>query len=210
MIMPKPQAMVTVVMEDSPARVTVNPPAKITASRAMGDTTQTRRAALLRGDTVPAMDSPSQEDMGLRRPLRAIVSPVSLTALEATVTAASLLQLKAEATTSSPLIQAITSISLLLRLPLAAMAAARSHLATVSSSSRRVGVDMVAVGVSLEDTGAVEDRVVDTGAAGGSSSPLNMEEGLTTSLPTTALLQLKTMGNKISTDREATARMPHQ
>lgn len=85
------------------------------------------------------------------------------------------------------------------------MAAARSHLAMVSSSSR-VGVDMVAVGVSLEDTGAVEDRAVDTGVAGGNSSPLSMEEGLTTNLPTTALLHLKTMGNKISTDREVSLR----
>lgn len=53
---------VTVAMEDSPARVTVNPLAKITASRVMGDTTKTQRAAplIIRVDTVPAMDSPSQ------------------------------------------------------------------------------------------------------------------------------------------------------
>ncbi len=90
----------------------------------------------------------------------------------------------------------------------AAMAAARSHLAMVSSSSSssRVGVDMVAVGVSLEDTGAVEDRAVDTGVAGGNTSPLSKEERLTTNLPTTALLHLKTMGNKISTDREVSLR----
>lgn len=89
----------------------------------------------------------------------------------------------------------------------AAMAAARSHLAMVSSSSSsRVGVDMVAVGGSLEDTGAVEDRVVDTGVAGGNTSPLSKEERLTTNLPTTALLHLKTMGNKISTDREVSLR----
>uniref|UniRef100_A0A8C1K6K7 RNA-binding protein FUS n=1 Tax=Cyprinus carpio TaxID=7962 RepID=A0A8C1K6K7_CYPCA len=199
MIMPSPQAMVTVAMEDSPARVTVNPLAKITASRVMGDTTKTQRAAplIIRVDTVPAMDSPSQEDWGLRPPLRAIISPVSLTALEATVTAASLLQLKAEATTSSPLIQAITSISLLLRLPLVTMAAARSHLATVrSTNSSRVGVDMGAVGGSLEDMGALEDRAVDTGVVGVNTSPLSLEEGLTTNLQTTALLQLKTMGQQ--------------
>lgn len=49
-------------MEDSPARVTVNPLAKITASRAMEETTKTQRATLLiiRVDIVPAMDSPNQ------------------------------------------------------------------------------------------------------------------------------------------------------
>lgn len=56
--------------------------------------------------------------MGLRPPLKAIVSPVSRIALVATVTPASLHQLKVEATASSPLILAITSISLLLHLPL--------------------------------------------------------------------------------------------
>lgn len=61
--------------------------------------------------------------MGLSPPLRVILSPVSLTALEATVTAASLHQLKVEATTSSPLIPAITSISLLLHLPLGEISA---------------------------------------------------------------------------------------
>ncbi|KAL0197718.1 hypothetical protein M9458_006258, partial [Cirrhinus mrigala] len=76
------------------------------------------------------------------------------------------------------------------------------HLATVSSSSSRVGVHMVAVGLSLEDMGAVEDRAVDTGVVGDNTSPLRMEEGLTTNLPTTALLHLKTMGSKVSTDRE--------
>ncbi len=86
----------------------------------------------------------------------------------------------------------------------AAMAAARSPLAMASSSSSsRVGVHMGAVGVSLEDTGAMEDRA---GVAGGKNSPLSMEEGLTTNLPTTALLHLKTMGNKISTDREVSLR----
>lgn len=82
----------------------------------------------------------------------------------------------------------------------AAMAVARSPLAMDSSNSSMVGVHMVAVGVSLEDTGAVEDR------AGGNNSPLSMEEGLMTNLPTTALLHLKTMGNKISTDREVSFR----
>ncbi len=54
--------LVTVVMEDSPARVTVNPPAKITASRATEETAKAQRAALLiiRVDIVPAMDSPNQ------------------------------------------------------------------------------------------------------------------------------------------------------
>ncbi len=85
----------------------------------------------------------------------------------------------------------------------AAMAAARSPLAMASSSSSRVGVHMGAVGVILEDTGAMEDRA---GVAGGNNSPLSMEEGLTTNLPTTALLHLKTMGNKISTDREVSLR----
>ncbi len=87
----------------------------------------------------------------------------------------------------------------------AAMAAVRSPLAMASSSSSssRVGVHMGAVGVSLEDTGAMEDRA---GVAGGNNSPLSMEEGLTTNLPTTALLHLKTMGNKISTDREVSLR----
>lgn len=65
---------------------------------------------------------------------------------------------------------------------------------------------MVAVEVSLEDMGAVEDRAVDTGVAGANTSPLNMEEVLTTNLPITALLHLKTMGNKISTDREVRLR----
>lgn len=53
---------VMVVMEDSLARVTVSPLAKITASRAMEDTAKTQRAALLivRVDMVPAMDSPNQ------------------------------------------------------------------------------------------------------------------------------------------------------
>lgn len=86
------------------------------------------------------------------------------------------------------------------------MAAARSLLATVSSNSSRVGVVMVAVGVSLEDMGAVEDRAVDTGVAGANTSPLSMEEGLTTNLLTTAHLRLKIMGNKISTDREVSLR----
>lgn len=56
--------------------------------------------------------------MGLSPPLRAIISPVSRTALEATITAASLQQLKVEDTTSSLLTQDITSINLLLHLPL--------------------------------------------------------------------------------------------
>ncbi len=81
----------------------------------------------------------------------------------------------------------------------AAMAAARSPLAMASSSSS----SSRAVGVILEDTGAMEDRA---GVAGGNNSPLSMEEGLTTNLPTTALLHLKTMGNKISTDREVSLR----
>lgn len=155
----------------------------------------------------PIMDSPSQGDMGLRPPLRAIISPVSRTALEATITAASLHQLRVEATTSSLLTRAITSINLLLHLPLVTMATAPSHLATDSSS--RVGVVIVAVGVSLEDMGAAEDRAVDTGVVGANTSPLSMEEGLTASLPITAPLHLKTMGNKISMDREVTTRIPH-
>ncbi len=81
----------------------------------------------------------------------------------------------------------------------AAMAAARSPLAMASSSSS----SSRAVEVILEDTGAMEDRA---GVAGGNNSPLSMEEGLTTNLPTTALLHLKTMGNKISTDREVSLR----
>lgn len=54
---------VTVVMEDSPVRVTVNPLARTTANRAMEDLTKTQRAALLlivRVDMAPTMDSPSQ------------------------------------------------------------------------------------------------------------------------------------------------------
>lgn len=54
---------VTVVMVDSPVRVTVNPLGKTTANRAMEDTTKTQRAALLRiikVDMAPTMDSPSQ------------------------------------------------------------------------------------------------------------------------------------------------------
>lgn len=82
------------------------------------------------------------------------------------------------------------------------MATAPSLLAMVSSNSRRVGVVMVAAGVSLEDMGAVEDRAVGTGVAGANISPLSMEEALTTNLPTTALLRHKTTVNKISTDRE--------
>lgn len=50
--------------------------------------------------------------------LRAIVSPVSPIVREATVIAASLHQLRAEATASSPLSLAITSISLPLPLAL--------------------------------------------------------------------------------------------
>lgn len=86
------------------------------------------------------------------------------------------------------------------------LATAPSRLATVSSNNSRVGVVMVAVGVNLEDMGAVEDRAVDTGVVGANTSPLSMEEVLTTNLPITALLHLKTMGNKISTDREVSLR----
>jgi len=54
--------------------------------------------------------------MGLSPPLRPILSPVSRTALEATITAASLQQLKVEDTTNSLLTQDITSINLQLHL----------------------------------------------------------------------------------------------
>lgn len=53
----------TVVMEDSPVRVTVNLLDRTTANRDMGDTTKTQRAALLlivRVDMAPTTDSPSQ------------------------------------------------------------------------------------------------------------------------------------------------------
>lgn len=209
--MAKPQAMDMGVMEDSPARATVNLLPRTTVSRAMEDTTKAQRAALLliiRVDTAPAMDNPSQEDMGLRPPLKAIVSPVSRIALVATVTPASLHQLKVEATASSPLILAITSISLLLHLPLVAMAAALSRLAMVSNSKVEVGMEAVAV--SLEDMGAVEGRAVDLGEVEANTSPLSLEEGLTAHLLTTALLHHKAMGNKVSTDREVTTRIPHQ
>lgn len=58
--------------------------------------------------------------MGLSPPLKATISPVSPLILEATIIAASLQHLKVEATTSSLLSLAITSISLplLLALPL--------------------------------------------------------------------------------------------
>lgn len=207
--MPSLQAMV--VMEDSPVRVTVNPLAKTTANRAMEDTAKTQRAALLliiQVDMAPTMDSPSQ-DMGLSLLLRAIVSPISRIILEATVTAASLHRLRAEATTSSPLSLAITSIRLPLPLALVTMATTPSHLA-MDSSSNRVGVVMeVTVGGNLEHMGAVEDRAVDTGGVEANNSPLNMEVGLTTHLTTTALLLLRTTGNKVSTDRESTVRILH-
>jgi len=87
------------------------------------------------------------------------------------------------------------------------MGTAPSHLAMVSSSnSSRVGVVMVAMGVSLEDMEVAEDRAEDTGVAGANTSPLSMEEVLTTNLLITALLHLKTMGNKSSTDREVSLR----
>jgi len=54
--------------------------------------------------------------MGLSPPLRPILNPVSRTALEATITAASLQQLKVEDTTNSLLTQDITSINLQLHL----------------------------------------------------------------------------------------------
>lgn len=53
----------TVVMEDSPVRVTVNLLDRTTANRDMGDTTKTQRAALLlivRVEMAPTTDSPSQ------------------------------------------------------------------------------------------------------------------------------------------------------
>lgn len=210
MIMAKPQAMAMGVMEDSPVRATANLLPRTTVSRAMEDTTKAQRAApllIIREDTAPTMDSPSQEDMDLKPLLKATVSPVSRIALVATVTPVSLHQLKAEATASSPLILAITS--LLLHLPLVAIAAALSRLATVSSSSR-VEVGMEAVVVSLEDMEAVEARAVDSEVAEANTSPLSLEEGLTAHLQTTAPLHHKAMGNKVSTDREVTTKIAHQ
>lgn len=87
------------------------------------------------------------------------------------------------------------------------MAATPSHLAM--DSSNRVGVVMevkvgviVAVGGNLEHMGAVEDRAVGMEGVEANNNPLHMELGLTTHLPTTALLRLKTTGNKVNTDRE--------
>lgn len=205
--------MDTVVMEGSPAKVTVSPLVRATANRAMEAITKTQRAALqliIRVDMAPTMDSPSQEDMGLSPPLRATISPLIL---EATIIAVSLHHLKAEATTSSLLFLAITSP---LPLALVTIAATPNHLALGSS---RVGVAMevrvvvvvvviVAVAGNLEDMEAVEVRVVDMGVVEGNNSPLHMEEGLTINLPTTVPLHLRIMDNKISMEKEGTIRIP--
>ncbi|TRY59923.1 hypothetical protein DNTS_017591 [Danionella cerebrum] len=177
--------MVMGVMEDRPA--------KAIASRAMEVTKKTliaTRLLTIRVDTAPAMDNPSQEDMDHSPPLNPM-------ALGATVTAASLNQHKVEAMANSLLI---------LLLPLVAMEAALSPQAMVSS---RVRVAMVLLVVSLEDMGAVEDLQVAMVVVEAKLSTLNKGEGPTTNPAVITPLHLKTMDNKINTDREVTTRIVH-
>lgn len=110
----------------SPARATVSPLVRATASRAMEVITKAQRAALHRMDREdmdPAMGSPSQVDMDHSPRLRATASRASPTVRVAIIVVS---PRRVEATVSSPPIQATASNNPL-HLLLPAMAAAVNH-----------------------------------------------------------------------------------
>lgn len=164
-------------------RVTVSPPARDMANRAMEATTKALTAALAptTREDMAAMVNLRQEDMVHHLLIKvvvvvvaavvAILTPVSPMALEGTVETSP----PTWATTNSHLTLGTTSSSPLLHLLEAMKEALRLQVTTSPQAVDRAEVVMAAVAVIL----------VAMGAAGATSNHRNMEEGTTTSPLTT-------------------------